>query len=69
MRDKADRDERIEKEENKVNGRLYRIKELIRQSLIGFSASLSTGLNARVLFGHRLSVGAGLPGHLFRPLL
>jgi hypothetical protein len=29
MRDKAGRDKRIEREEDKVNGRLYRIKELI----------------------------------------
>jgi hypothetical protein len=29
MRDKAGRDEKIEKEENKINDRLYRIRELI----------------------------------------
>jgi hypothetical protein len=69
MRDKAGRDERIGREKDKVNGRLYRIRELIRQSLIGFNASLNTSLGARELFDHRLSVGAGLPGHLFRPLL
>jgi hypothetical protein len=29
MRNKAGRDKKIEKEENEVNGRLYRIRELI----------------------------------------
>jgi hypothetical protein len=46
MRDKADRKKRIKREKDKVNDRLYRIMELIRQSLIGFNASLSISLNA-----------------------
>jgi hypothetical protein len=67
MRDKADRDKRIKREENEVNDRLYRIRELIRQSLIGFNAGLSTSFNARELFNHRLSVSADLLEHLFKP--